>query len=141
MNKLSKKAETPRSGRKLSTRTLVNLNAMRESVRKSSKKSIKRFSREQSLSIHVLHCKECSSRIFICTHKGSKWSKNSHQLTWQNMLWCVGDPRTRSKSNLNSLIMFGSAMRHISCSLGTSITRTMGSGAHKPWAWCLGGHV
>ena len=50
VNNLSKKTETPRSGRKLSARTPVNLNAVRESVGKSSKKSIQRYSRELGLS-------------------------------------------------------------------------------------------
>ena len=58
VNKVSKKAETPRSGRKLSARALVNLNAVRESVGKSPKKSLRRFSREMDLSIHVLHCRD-----------------------------------------------------------------------------------
>ena len=50
LNNLNKKGETPRSGRKLTARFPDNMDAMRDSVGRSQKKSIRRHSQELGLS-------------------------------------------------------------------------------------------
>uniref|UniRef100_UPI00358E2E41 uncharacterized protein n=1 Tax=Myxine glutinosa TaxID=7769 RepID=UPI00358E2E41 len=50
VNNLNKKAETPSSGRKLTARSPDNVNAVRPSVGRSPKRSIRRRSQEQGLS-------------------------------------------------------------------------------------------
>jgi len=51
VNNLKKKAETPSSGRKLTARSPDNVNAVRDSVGRSPKKSIRRCSQELGLSL------------------------------------------------------------------------------------------
>jgi len=67
VNNLNKNAETLSSGRKLTARSPDNVNAVRDSVGRSPKKSIRRRSQELGLSRATVQ------RILIsCTHTGSR---------------------------------------------------------------------
>ena len=103
-SKLNKKAETPKSDRKLSLRTPDNKNAVRESVGRSPKRFFRRCSQELGLScasvqkilIKNLHLYTCGiKQNFVSAGK-------------ENGLWFAGGLRTRLKRILNTLMMFDS---------------------------------
>ena len=80
VNNLNKKAENPRSCKKLIARCFDHVDAVRDSVGRSPKISLWRRSQEHGLSRAPLQ--RILQRILSFTHPESRSSINSNQLTW-----------------------------------------------------------
>ena len=85
VNNLNKKAENPRSGRKLTARCSDNMNVVRDSVGRSPKKSLRRCFQELDLS-RVLYDKVNQFLLLWSSLTFLKWNDCYLRLRWKMTL-------------------------------------------------------